>query len=168
MTYKMYMGTSSSKLGKILGIDPSSVATGWAVLECVNINKTSHIATGTIKMTKDMDFQSKLSYLHLEITKIINEYKPDAVIMEETYVNINPKTSLLLAQFRGAIALSVSLSGLSLRMIEPRLVKKAVSGSGGADKIQVQKMVKMLFPAVKIDSADQADAIAIAYSNPKF
>ncbi|MBN9542512.1 MAG: crossover junction endodeoxyribonuclease RuvC [Alphaproteobacteria bacterium] len=149
---------------RYIGIDPSSVSTGWAILDSESRNKVTYIASGEIKLSNTLSFQEKLLKLNQELSQILQEYTPTHAAMEETFVNINPKTSLLLAQFRGSIALSISLFGLDLKIVEPRLVKKTISGSGAADKAQIQKMVKMLFPSVKITSNDQTDAIATAYT----
>ena len=89
-------------------------------------------------------------------------HRPDRAAAEEVFVNKNPQSTLKLAQARGCVLAACGAAGLAVNEHAARLVKKAVVGTGGADKTQVQAMVKILLPGVQIAGADAADALAVA------
>ena len=145
----------------ILGLDPGLGTTGWGVISAQG-NRLSHIANGQIKTDPKMALAGRLLKLDLELTDLLLEYKPDACAVEEVFVNSNPQSTLKLGQARGVVLLGASRTGLEVGEYAARAVKKAVVGTGRADKEQIQAMLKVLLPSVKLAGADAADALAVA------
>jgi len=96
---------------------------------------------------------------------VLGEYRPGAAAVEEVFVNDNPQSTLKLGQARGVVLLAAARSGIAVGEYAARLVKKAVVGTGGAEKAQVHAMVARLLPGVKIVGADAADALAVAITH---
>jgi len=92
-------------------------------------------------------------------------HHPQGAAVEEVFVNANPQSTLKLGQARGVVLLAAARQGLAVGEYAPRLVKKAVVGTGGAEKAQVHAMVARLLPGVKIAGADAADALAVAITH---
>jgi crossover junction endodeoxyribonuclease RuvC len=107
----------------------------------------------------------RLATLAAELEALIAEHRPDAAAVEEVFVNQNPQSTLKLGQARGVVLLCAGRSGIAVGEYSPTLVKKAVVGTGGADKAQVHAMVTRLLPGVKIAGPDAADALAVAITH---
>ena len=107
----------------------------------------------------------RLHHLHDAIVAVIGSYAPDRAAVEEVFVNKNPQSTLKLAQARGAALAACGRTSLPVAEHAARLVKKAVVGTGGAEKQQVQAMLKVLLPGVAISGADAADALAVAIAD---
>ncbi len=148
----------------ILGLDPGLGTTGWGVI-AADGNRLSHIANGQIKTDPKMALASRLLQLDLALTDVLLEYKPDGVAVEEVFVNSNPQSTLKLGQARGVVLLGASRTGIEVGEYSARTVKKSVVGVGKADKDQVQAMIKILLPGVKLAGADAADALAVAITH---
>ncbi|NJM51030.1 MAG: crossover junction endodeoxyribonuclease RuvC [Sphingomonadales bacterium] len=148
----------------ILGLDPGLASTGWGVIRSEG-NRLSHIANGQIKTDAKMPLASRLLQLDLELKDIIIQYAPDAVAVEEVFVNKNPQSTLKLGQARGVVLLGASRGGVPVSEYATRLVKKAVVGVGNAQKEQVQAMLAILLPGVKLSGHDAADALAVAITH---
>lgn len=124
----------------------------------------SIIQFGSIKTKKTTRFATRLLELSQELEKIINQYRPDAIGLERLFFCNNVKTALAVGEARGVITLTVVRAGVPLHEYTPLEVKQALTGSGNADKTQVQKMLKLVFKmAAPPKSDDAADALAIAY-----
>ena len=145
----------------ILGLDPSLSCTGWGVIR-VEGSRISHIANGEVATDPKAAMALRLHHLHDAIAAVIGAYAPDRAACEEVFVNKNPQSTLKLAQARGSVLAACGASGLDVREHSTRLVKKAVVGTGGADKRQVQAVLKVLLPGVAVAGADAADALAVA------
>jgi crossover junction endodeoxyribonuclease RuvC len=148
----------------ILGLDPSLSCTGWGVIR-VEGSRISHIANGQIATDPKAAMADRLHHLHHAVAAVIGAYSPDRAACEEVFVNKNPQSTLKLAQARGAVLAACGASSLEVREHAARLVKKAVVGTGGADKAQVQAMLKVLLPGAQIAGADAADALAVAIAD---
>ncbi|PHR21689.1 MAG: crossover junction endodeoxyribonuclease RuvC [Sphingopyxis sp.] len=148
----------------ILGLDPGLGTTGWGVI-VADGNRLSHIANGQIKTDAKMALASRLLKLDLELTDLLLEYKPDAAAVEEVFVNSNPQSTLKLGQARGVVLLGASRTGIEVGEYSARTVKKSVVGVGKADKDQVQAMLRILLPGIKLAGADAADALAVAITH---
>lgn len=148
----------------ILGLDPSLSCTGWGVIK-VDGARISHIANGEVKTAAKAQIAERLNHLNDAIAAVIATYQPDRAAAEEVFANKNPQSTLKLAQARGAVLAACGAEGLEVREHAARLVKKSVVGTGGADKIQVQAMLKVLLPAAEISGADAADALAVAIAD---
>lgn len=146
---------------RILAIDPGLRHCGWGVIDSAG-SSLKFIACGAVHPDAKLSMSERLQQLHEGLQAVIAQYQPQEVALEESFVSVNGQSTLKLGQARGAIQLSVALAGLPLSEYAPRLIKKSVTGSGSAEKSQIQAMVKMLLPASDAASADAADALALA------
>ena len=145
---------------RILGIDPGLNATGWGVI-VQDGTRLSLIAHGVIKAPPKAAMAKRLCFIHDAVEALIDEHQPHEAAIEDQFVANNPGSALKLGQARAAAMLAPARAGLVVGEYAPRLVKKAVVGTGGADKAQVAAMVSVLLPGAKA-TADDADALAIA------
>jgi crossover junction endodeoxyribonuclease RuvC len=148
----------------ILGLDPGLGCTGWGVI-AADGNRLSHVANGQIRTDPKTNLPDRLVSLHCELLSVIALHMPAAAAVEEVFVNENPQSTLKLGQARGVVLLAAASLGIAVGEYAARLVKKAVVGTGGADKVQVHAMVQRLLPGVKIAGADAADALAVAITH---
>ena len=148
----------------ILGLDPGLGCTGWGVVRAEG-NRLSHIANGQIRTDAKKALPARLNVLHEALCAVIDQHLPGAAAVEEVFVNENPQSTLKLGQARGVILLAAARSGIEVGEYAPSLVKKAVVGTGAADKAQVHAMVGRLLPGVKIAGADASDALAVAITH---
>jgi crossover junction endodeoxyribonuclease RuvC len=148
----------------ILGLDPGLGTTGWGVIAAQG-NRLSHIANGQIKTDPKMLLAERLYVLDTLLADILIEHTPDGAAVEEVFVNTNAQSTLKLAHARGVILLAAARRGIVVGEYAARLVKKAVVGTGAAEKPQVHAMVARLLPGVKIAGADAADALAVAITH---
>ena len=125
-------------------------------------NRLSHIANGQVRTDSAAPLAARLVALHDALSELFATHRPGAAAVEEVFVNANPQSTLKLGQARGVVLLAAARHGLDVGEYAPRLVKKAVVGTGGAEKAQVHAMVARLLPGVKIDGPDAADALAVA------
>jgi len=112
-----------------------------------------------------MPLAQRLARLAEQLEAMIAEHRPDAAAAEEVFVNQNPQSTLKLGQARGVVLLCAARSGIAVGEYSPTLVKKAVVGTGGAEKAQVHAMVARLLPGAKIAGPDAADALAVAITH---
>ncbi|MEO0057046.1 MAG: crossover junction endodeoxyribonuclease RuvC [Pseudomonadota bacterium] len=148
----------------ILGLDPSLSSTGWGVIRSEGA-RIAHIANGQITTDPSAPMAERLAVLSAGIAAVIAEHRPDRGAAEEIFVNKNPQSTLKLAQARGSVLAACGAAGLSVNEHAARLVKKAVTGTGAAEKAQVAAMVKVLLPGVTIAGTDAADALAVAIAD---
>ena len=147
----------------ILGLDPALTTTGWGIIKASGSSIT-YIASGTIVTKPDEEMATRLAKISLEIDRLILEFQPQIASMEEVFVNMNAASSLKLAHARGAIMSVVGRHNIPLKEFAPNKIKKTLVGVGRAEKEQVIYMVNLLMPNAKITKADEADAIAAAYT----
>jgi crossover junction endodeoxyribonuclease RuvC len=148
----------------ILGLDPSLSCTGWGVIK-VEGSRISHLANGEVKTNTKAAMAERLNHLYDAIAAVIAAHQPDRAAAEEIFLNKNPQSTLKLAQARGAVLAACGGAGLEVSEHAARLVKKSVVGTGGADKSQIQAMLKVLLPSADISGADAADALAVAIAD---
>jgi crossover junction endodeoxyribonuclease RuvC len=148
----------------ILGLDPSLTCTGWGIIAKQG-NRLSHIANGQIKTDPKASLAERLVTIDAELADVIARHRPDCAAVEEVFVNKNPQSTLKLGQARGVCLLAAARAGLPVAEYATRLVKKAIVGTGGAEKAQVQAMLGVLLPGVKLAGADAADALAVAIAH---
>ena len=148
----------------ILGLDPSLSCTGWGVIRAEG-SRLAHVANGQVPTDAKAPMAQRLAGLQAALADVIATHRPDRAAAEEVFVNKNPQSTLKLAQARGCVLAACGAAGLAVNEHAARLVKKAVVGTGGADKTQVQAMVKVLLPGVRIAGADAADALAVAIAD---
>ena len=143
----------------ILGIDPSLSCTGWGIVRSEGA-RLSHVANGQVATDAKTAIAERLHHLHDAIAAVIGQYAPDRAAVEEVFVNKNPQSTLKLAQARGVVLAACGRASVPVAEHAARLVKKAVVGTGGAEKAQVQAMLKVLLPGIAIEGPDAADVLA--------
>ncbi|BEV13606.1 crossover junction endodeoxyribonuclease RuvC [Herbaspirillum sp. DW155] len=145
---------------KILGIDPGLRTTGFGVIHKQG-NTLSYIASGTIK-TPDGDLPSRLKVILASVGEVVKSYAPDCAAIEKVFVNVNPQSTLLLGQARGAAICALVAADLAVAEYTALQVKQAVAGHGRAQKAQVQEMVARLLKLPGLPGTDAADALGVA------
>jgi crossover junction endodeoxyribonuclease RuvC len=145
---------------RILGIDPGLRLTGFGVVDS-DRGKAAYLASGVIR-TGLGTLPARLQKIHQGIVELIEEYRPDVAVCEIVFVNVNPKSTLLLGQARGAAIGALVSRSLDVREYTALQVKQSVVGYGRASKIQVQTMVQRLLVLPGMPSPDAADALACA------
>lgn len=146
-----------------LGIDPGTATTGYGIVKDAPDGRLSEICHGVIRTDSKMPYPLRLKEIHEGISSLIEQYKPQAVAIEQLFFNKNVSTALSVGQARGVVILTCIISSLDLSEYTPIQVKEAVTGYGRAEKMQVQQMVKMLLGLSKIPKPDDAaDALALA------
>ena len=148
----------------ILGIDPGLTCTGWGIVAKAG-SRISHIGNGQIRTDLELSMAERLLELDRGLSSVIDIYHPDFAAVEEIFVNVNPQSTLKLGQARGVVLCAAARAGLAVSEYPSKVVKKALVGTGGAAKDQVQAMLKVLLPGVKLAGADAADALAVAITH---
>jgi crossover junction endodeoxyribonuclease RuvC len=146
---------------KVLGLDPGLRYTGWGLIEASG-NRLRFLSCGRIAVPEKLEMAERLAFLHRELEKVLAETKPDTAAVEETFSNVNAKSTLKLGMARGIVMAAPALVQISVAEYPANVVKKTVTGAGHADKEQIQRMVKILLPQADFESADAADALAVA------
>ncbi len=147
---------------RILGIDPGFAIVGFGVID-YDGNKSKLVQNGVITTPAHKDNPIRLKIIYDETKKIIQQYKPDALAIEELFFNTNVKTAIMVGQARGVLILSAQNHQIPTFEYTPLQVKQAVVGYGRAEKKQVQEMVKLLLNLPCIPKPDDAaDALAVA------
>ncbi|MQR02270.1 crossover junction endodeoxyribonuclease RuvC [Glaciimonas soli] len=145
---------------KILGIDPGLRTTGFGIIDKQG-HKLSYIASGTIK-TPDADLPQRLKVILASVSEVVRTYTPDCSAIEKVFVNVNPQSTLLLGQARGAAICALVSADLPVAEYTALQIKQAVAGHGKAQKRQVQDMVQRLLSLPGLPGTDAADALAVA------
>ena len=146
---------------RILGLDPGLRRTGWGLI-AVEGARLSWIGHGVIAPDDKAPFAERLLTLFEGVAALVEAHRPDEAAIEETFATANGSSTLKLGHARAAAILGAARAGLTVGEYAPSEVKKAVVGTGAADKTQVAFMVQRLLPASKGVSADAADALAVA------
>ncbi|MFM6991407.1 MAG: crossover junction endodeoxyribonuclease RuvC [Rhodoferax sp.] len=151
---------------RILGIDPGLRVTGFGVVD-VQGQALDYVASGTIA-TAHVDqgkLPERLKVLFEGVREVIGRYKPDCASVEIVFVNVNPQSTLLLGQARGACLTALVSAGLPVHEYTALQMKQAVAGHGRADKTQIQEMVKRLLKLPGVPGKDAADALGLAITH---
>jgi len=149
---------------RILGLDPGLRRTGWGVI-VIEGARLSHVAHGVIAPKETMALSDRLLAVFDGVAEVVARYAPDEAAIEETFVTANGSSTLKLGHARAAAIIAPARAGLIVAEYAAKAVKKAVVGTGGADKTQVAFMVARLLPAAGPASADAADALAVAIAH---
>ena len=128
-------------------------------------NRLRHLGNGQIRTDSAAPLPKRLASLADQLEQLIAEHHPEGAAAEEIFVNKNPQSTLKLGQARGVVLMCAARAGIDVGEYAARLVKKAVVGTGGAEKAQVHAMVSRLLPGVKIAGPDAADALAVAITH---
>ena len=145
---------------RILGIDPGSRLTGFGIIDADGA-RVRHVVNGAIR-TADGPFPQRLRCIFEQLSQVLDEYRPDAVAVEQVFVNRNVDSALKLGQARGAAICAAVVRDLPVAEYAPLQIKQAVVGTGGANKEQVQFMVRALLKISQPLQPDAADALAVA------
>ena len=148
----------------ILGLDPSLSCTGYGLIRAEG-NRLTHIANGQLRTDPKEPLPQRLSHLATQLEALLADHAPTTAAAEEIFLNKNPQSTLKLAQARGVVIMLAARSGIDVAEYAARLVKKAVVGTGAAEKAQVHAMVQRLLPGIRIAGPDAADALAVAITH---
>jgi len=149
---------------RILGLDPGLRRTGWGVVACEG-SRLVHVAHGVIAAPERLPFSDRLLFLFERLVEVIAEQAPHEAAVEEVFVNMNPSSTLKLGHARACALIAPAQAGLPVAEYATRLIKKAVVGTGAAEKAQVGFMVRRLLPSAGATCADSADALAVAIAH---
>jgi len=149
---------------RILGLDPGLRHTGWGVIT-VDGARLSHVAHGVINPKDSLPFAERLRLLFEGITQVVERHAPQEAAVEETFMNNNAASALKLGHARAMALVVPALAGLPVAEYAAKVVKKAVVGTGGADKDQVAFMIARILPTAGPTTADAADALAVAIAH---
>ena len=154
---------SSARSQRVLGIDPGLTRCGYAVVDGCGASKAVAISLGVITTPRTDPLPQRLAALRTEFSDLIAEYRPDVVAVEQVFFQVNVRTAMSVGQASGLALAEAALAGCEVVQYTPNQVKDAVAGWGGADKLQVQKMVQArLHLSALPKPADAADAAALA------
>ena len=145
---------------RVIGIDPGSRITGYGVVDTDGF-RHKYVTSGFIQIKADI-LGEKLGIIFGEVSKIVTTWKPESMAIEQVFVKRNVDSALKLGQARGAAICAAVQAELPIGEYTPRAIKKAVVGSGAADKQQVQQMIQRLLGLDELPQSDEADALAIA------
>lgn len=149
---------------RILGLDPGLRRTGWGVIDCAG-TRISHVAHGVIAPKDTLPFSERLLCLFTGIEAVLNAYGPHEAAVEETFMNNNAQSALKLGHARAMAMIVPARAGLLVAEYAATVVKKAVVGTGSADKAQVGWMIVRLLPTAGKTASDAADALAVAIAH---
>ncbi len=150
----------------VLGIDPGLRKTGWGIVK-FNGNNLSYINDGYLIQNDVNSLGEKLLKIFNDLTKIITDFSPDLIGIEQTFVGSGNVSSLKLGMARGVCILASAKMGIEIIELQPKLVKKNITGSGIASKDQVKEMVKKLLN-INPKNEDSSDALAVAISSKAY
>lgn len=145
---------------RILGIDPGSRATGLGIIDASS-QQARCVHYQTLRIP-GKPFPERLKFIFTEVTEVVKAYAPTEVAVESVFVSRNASSALKLGQARGAAICAVAALDLPVSEYAPRQIKQAVVGTGGADKAQMQHMVKLLLSLREELPEDSADALGVA------
>lgn len=149
---------------RILGIDPGSRCTGFGIIDVggdVGGDRATLVHCGVIR-SGEGEFAQRLGVIFAGLKQVIEEFAPSEAAIENVFVSRNASSALKLGQARGAAVCAAISMGLPVAEYSPRSVKQAIVGRGGADKVQVQHMVRVLLRLQETPEEDAADALAVA------
>jgi crossover junction endodeoxyribonuclease RuvC len=148
----------------ILGLDPGSRVTGWGLVRQDGAHAI-RVASGVLRLDGQAELGARLADLAVRLEALLAEQRPDCAALEQIFSAKSARSALVLGHARGVILASVARAGLSVCEYTPAQVKQAVTGSGRAEKSQVQRMVAVLLNYRAPMSEDESDALAVALTH---
>lgn len=149
-----------------IGIDPGTATTGYGLVRLMPDGELVAVKFGVILTPKDASAPARLEMIYDEMQNLIKEYKPETAAVEKLFFSRNVTTALAVGQARGVVMLALQKAGIESFEYTPKEIKNAVAGYGGADKRQVQEMVRALLQLDSIPKPDDAaDALAVAITH---
>ena len=149
---------------RILGLDPGSRICGYGVIDQIG-GELAYVECGVLTAPEDRPMEERLGEIARGLSEVIAELRPAVVAVEDVFSHQNVRSALALAQARGMALAVIGLAGLTVASYPPASVKKAVSGSGRADKDQIARMVQGLIGLRSLPRADATDALAVAIAH---
>ncbi len=147
----------------ILGIDPGTATTGYGLVSEDAAGEACLVRYGTIQTEPHTPMPERLQVIYREVTALIQDFHPNALAVEALFFGRNVTTALTVGQARGVVLLAAAQAGLAVYEYKPAEVKQALVGYGGADKAQIQEMVRIMLGLPEIPRPDDAaDAVAVA------
>ncbi len=149
-----------------LGIDPGTASLGYGLVREHRDGSLESVAHGVIRTKPDLTMPRRLQQIHEQLKNLIERHQPDRGGVEEMFFSRNVTTAITVAQARGVVLLTLQQAGLEIAEYKPNVIKQAVCGYGGADKAQMQEMVRLLLGLEQIPRPDDAaDALAVAITD---
>lgn len=146
---------------RFLGLDPGSATTGYGVVDRVGADIV-HVAHGTIRVGTTDPLPERLARIQHQLRRVLDEHAPERAVVERVFVAANPHSALVLGHARGVILAVLGAAGIAVDELAAREIKKAIVGTGRADKSQIQSMVRRLLDLPAPPPQDAADALAAA------
>jgi crossover junction endodeoxyribonuclease RuvC len=150
--------------GRVLGIDPGSIRTGYGIVE-LNRGKLTLVDAGTIKADEKAPLEDRLLTIHGELERLLAEHRPSAAAVEDVFFAKHANAALKLGHARGVALLAIARAGLSVTAYAPSLVKRSIVGKGQADKAQVSRIVGVILGLTSLPGVDATDALAVAITH---
>lgn len=146
-----------------IGIDPGTAITGYGLVLESSAGNLSVVDYGVITTSSKMEMANRLVLIYEELRRVVEKHQPDVAAVEKLFFQKNVRTAISVGQARGVAILALAQSGLAVSEYTPLEIKQAVTGYGGADKHQMQSMVKALLNLGELPQPDDAaDALAVA------
>ena len=155
--------TTKNAVHRVLGIDPGLTRCGYAVIDAQGPQSVSAVSLGVLRTPPTMPLPERLASLHSDISDLLREFEPQTVVVEQLFFQVNVRTAMSVGQASGLALALASAAGCTVVQYTPNQVKETVTGWGGADKLQVQRMVQVRLGLNSLPQpADAADAAALA------
>lgn len=153
-------------IGRVLGVDPGLRCTGFGVID-VDGRHAAYVASGTIRTQEAPagDLPARLKLIYDGVREVVDTWRPTCASVEIVFVNVNPQSTLLLGQARGAALAALVAGGLPVAEYTALQMKKSIVGHGLATKPQVQEMVRRLLALPGLPGKDAADALGLAIAH---
>jgi crossover junction endodeoxyribonuclease RuvC len=149
---------------RIMGLDPGLARMGWGAIE-IEGARLIYVAHGVLTTDPNANLAARLLFLHDALLEVLYRLEPQALAIEQAFVHKDPSAAMKIGQARAVAMLAGARTGLHVAEYTPNLVKKCVVGAGHAGKEQVKAMVRRLLPGACVESADAADALALAIAH---
>jgi crossover junction endodeoxyribonuclease RuvC len=146
----------------VLGVDPSTVSTGWAVLDG-DVRRARAVAYDVVRPGTRRPIAERLHVIHEQLADVIARYDPAVLAIESVFLHRNPQTAFALGQVRGVVLLAAAQQGVPFEEYSAPEIKRAACGYGAAQKEQVAAMVARILGLVEVPEHDAADALATAW-----
>lgn len=155
--------TTKRAVHRVLGIDPGLTRCGYAVVDAHGPQSKTSVSLGVLRTPPTMPLPERLACLHHDISELLREFEPQTVVVEQLFFQVNVRTAMSVGQASGLALALASAAGCTVVQYTPNQVKETVTGWGGADKLQVQRMVQVRLGLNTLPQpADAADAAALA------
>lgn len=155
--------TTKRSVHRVLGIDPGLTRCGYAVIDALGAQQANAVSLGVLRTPPTMPLPERLACLHRDISDLLQEFEPQTVVVEQIFFQVNVRTAMSVGQASGLALALASAAGCTVVQYTPNQVKETITGWGGADKLQVQRMVQVRLGLNSLPQpADAADAAALA------